>query len=66
MTFESERLRFVAIYIWLPPESYVVFLKTLVSIKDMIKVIWSLTFVFLKGPKFKYEVTDDSKLIAKV
>ena len=31
MTFESEGLLIVAIYIWLPPASYVVFLTTLVS-----------------------------------
>ena len=30
MTFESEGLYIVAIYIWLPPASYVVFLTTLV------------------------------------
>ena len=30
MTFESEGLLIVAIYIWLPPASYVVFLTTLV------------------------------------
>ena len=30
MTFESEELNIVAIYIWLLPASYVVFLKTLV------------------------------------
>ena len=29
MTFESEGLPIVAIYIWLPPASYVVFLTTL-------------------------------------
>ena len=29
MTFESEGLLIVAIYIWLPPGSYVVFLTTL-------------------------------------
>ena len=32
MTFESEGLLIVAIYIWLPPASYVVFLTTLVSL----------------------------------
>ena len=31
MTFESEGLLIVAIYIWLPPASYVVFLTTLVG-----------------------------------
>ena len=31
MTFESEGLYIVAIYIWLPPASYVVFLTTLVK-----------------------------------
>ena len=31
MTFESEGLLIVAIYIWLPPASYVVFLTTLVD-----------------------------------
>ena len=31
MTFESEGLLIVAIYIWLVPASYVVFLTTLVS-----------------------------------
>ena len=31
MTFESEGLLIVAIYIWLPRASYVVFLTTLVS-----------------------------------
>ena len=31
MTFESAGLLIVAIYIWLPPASYVVFLTTLVS-----------------------------------
>ena len=31
MTFESEGLLIVAIYIWLPPASYVVFLTTLVT-----------------------------------
>ena len=30
MTFESQGLYIVAIYIWLPPASYVVFLTTLV------------------------------------
>ena len=30
MTFESVGLLIVAIYIWLPPASYVVFLTTLV------------------------------------
>ena len=30
MNFESEGLYIVAIYIWLPPASYVVFLTTLV------------------------------------
>ena len=33
MTFESEVFNIAAIYIWLPPESYVVFRTTLVSIK---------------------------------
>ena len=33
MTFESEGLLIVAIYIWLPPASYVVFLTTLVYLK---------------------------------
>ena len=32
MTFESEGLLIVAIYIWLPPASYVVFLTTLVFV----------------------------------
>ena len=32
MTFESEGLFIVAIYIWLPPASYVVFLTTLVEL----------------------------------
>ena len=32
MTFESEGLLIVAIYIWLPPASYVVFLTTLVAL----------------------------------
>ena len=32
MTFESEGLLIVAIYIWLPPASYVVFLTTLVGL----------------------------------
>ena len=32
MTFESEGLLIVAIYIWLPRASYVVFLTTLVAI----------------------------------
>ena len=31
MTFESEGLLIVAIYIWLPPVSYVVFLTTLIK-----------------------------------
>ena len=31
MTFESEGLLIVAIYIWLPPASYIVFLTTLVT-----------------------------------
>ena len=31
MTFESGGLLIVAIYIWLPPASYVVFLTTLVN-----------------------------------
>ena len=31
MTFESEELNIVAIYIWLLPASYVVFLTTLVA-----------------------------------
>ena len=31
MTFDSDGLRIVAIYIWLPPASYVVFLTTLVK-----------------------------------
>ena len=31
MTFESEEFNFVAIYIWMQPASYVVFLTTLVS-----------------------------------
>ena len=31
MTFESKGLLIVAIYIWLPPASYVVFLTTLVG-----------------------------------
>ena len=31
MTFESEGLFIAAIYIWLPPASYVVFLTTLVK-----------------------------------
>ena len=30
MTYESEGLLIIAIYIWLPPVSYVVFLTTLV------------------------------------
>ena len=34
MTFESAGLLIVAIYIWLPPASYVVFLTTLVIIRD--------------------------------
>ena len=33
MTFESRGLYIVAIYIWLPPASYVVFLTTLVSLE---------------------------------
>ena len=32
ITFESEGLYIVAIYIWLPPASYVVFLTTLVDL----------------------------------
>ena len=32
MTFESQGLYIVAIYIWLPPASYVVFLTTLVRL----------------------------------
>ena len=34
MTFESEGLLIVAIYIWLPPPSYFVFLTTLVPTSD--------------------------------
>ena len=37
MTFESEGLLFVAIYIWLPPASYVVFLTTLVSMERCVR-----------------------------
>ena len=45
MTFESEGLLIVAIYIWLPPASYVVFLTTLVAIshKYLIKVCLTLS-----------------------
>ena len=40
MTSESEGLLIVAIYIWLPPASYFVFLTTLVSsIHDNFKSI---------------------------
>ena len=34
MTFESEGFLIVAIYIWLPPASYVVFLTTLVIVRE--------------------------------
>ena len=43
MTFESEELFIVDIYIWLPPPSYVVFLTTLV----MTSPLWSVV-----GPNF--------------
>ena len=36
MSFESEGLIIVAIYIWLPPASYVVFLTTLVVLSTKI------------------------------
>ena len=39
MTFESEGLYIVAIYIWLPPASYVVFLTTLVHYCDLLRYI---------------------------
>ena len=35
MTFELEVLYIVAIYVWLPPASYVVFLTTLVKFSNM-------------------------------
>ena len=35
MTFESEGLIIVAIYIWLPPASYVVFLTILVIVSEL-------------------------------
>ena len=38
MTFESEGLLIVAIYIWLPPASYDVFLTTLVKIRNTLKL----------------------------
>ena len=42
MTFESEGLLIVAIYIWLPPASYVVFLTTLVT-RKFVAVLLILT-----------------------
>ena len=38
MTFESAGLLIVAIYIWLPPASYVVFLTTLVYFSTNLEV----------------------------
>ena len=40
MTFESEGLLVVAIYIWLPPASYVVF-------SDNSGSVWIYTFIIL-------------------
>ena len=40
MTFESEGLYIVAIYKWLPPASYVVFLTTLVIYPTKLVVLW--------------------------
>ena len=40
MTFESEGLLIVVIYIWLPLASYVVFLTTLVGIDVYMYVPW--------------------------
>ena len=45
MTFESEGLLFVAIYIWLPPASYVVFLTTLVTITIFNEITVSVEYV---------------------
>ena len=42
MTFESEGLLIIAIFIWLPPASYVVFLTTLV-LKRVLKRVRTLT-----------------------
>ena len=38
MTFESEGLLIVAVYIWLLPASYVVFLTTLVNIRSFLQL----------------------------
>ena len=43
-TFESEGLLIVAIYIWLPPASYVVFLTTLVRIHNITAPIYYVEF----------------------
>ena len=56
MTFESKGLLIVAIYIWLPPASYVVFLTTLVisfppflcKIIGMIKAHMGFWFLFVE------------------
>ena len=48
MTFESEGLLIVAIYIWLPPASYVVFLTTLViatGVPSMARNSWVHTLM---------------------
>ena len=47
MTFNSERLLIVAIYIWLPPASYVVFLTTLVCMRVVASYILQIIAMLL-------------------
>ena len=55
MTFESAGLLIVAIYIWLPPASYVVFLTTLVIFGSIPKSnFWRVFDVFLDLVIFAY------------
>ena len=51
MTFESEGLLIVAIYIWLPPASYVVFLTTLV-------IFFSVKCMLAQSSKFVVKLLD--------
>ena len=52
MTFESEGLLIVAIYIWLPPASYVVFLTTLVIKAAVSQIFTELWFKILFHQQF--------------
>ena len=50
MTFESEGLIIVSIYIWLPPARYVVFLTTPVMQRKTLQDCWWYSCAQYKGP----------------